>query len=116
MYEHEMICRVLESMLTVDQLNIGALQSAELLARRLQLIEDAHRGSPSNPDYSASDVYMGLPSRKDGSSTVPVSQKGVADSLKDKLAILKETRKAKEEAKLRKNPMRASGSAGADGA
>ena len=116
-YEHEVICRVLESMLTVDQLNIGSLQSAELLSRRLQLIEDAHRGSPSNPDYSASDVYMGLATRKDGASTVPAFQKYIANSLKDMSAILKETRKAKEEAKLRRNnPRRAPGGAGADGA
>ena len=57
-YEHEVICRVLEAMPTVDQLNAGALMSAELLARRLQLIEDARRGCPSNPRYSASGAYM----------------------------------------------------------
>ncbi|CAK0835229.1 unnamed protein product [Prorocentrum cordatum] len=102
-HEHEMICRVMESMLTVDQLNIGALQSAELLARRLQLIEDAHRGSPSNPDYSAADLYMGLQTRKDGASVVPAFQEYVAEGLKDEVAIQKEKRKAKEEAKLRKS-------------
>eukprot|EP00973_Karenia_brevis_P090583 12403313-Karenia_brevis.AAC.1 len=51
-YEHEVITRVLESMLQVDQLNVPALQSAELLCRRMQVIEEAHRLSPSSPDYS----------------------------------------------------------------
>ena len=114
-HEHEMICRVMESMLTVDQLNIGALQSAELLARRLQLIEDAHRGSPSNPDYSAAELYMGLQTRKDGASVVPAFQKYVAEGLKDEVAIQKEKRKAKEEAKLRKSGKHPPGGAGGSG-
>ncbi|CAE8610344.1 unnamed protein product, partial [Polarella glacialis] len=37
-YEHEMIMRVLDSMITVDQLNVPCLQSAELLLRRAQVI------------------------------------------------------------------------------
>ncbi|CAK0841695.1 unnamed protein product, partial [Prorocentrum cordatum] len=85
---HEVLCRALESMISVDQLNAPALQSAELVCRRLQVIEDAHAASPSAPDYSAADEHM----------------KHVAANLRDKAAVLKETRKAKEEQKLRREP------------
>ena len=42
-HEHHVLCVLLHAMLVVDQLNVAALQSAELVARRLQLIEDACR-------------------------------------------------------------------------
>lgn len=58
-YEHECLSRIMEAMITVDQLNIGSLQSSELIMRRLQVIREAHRISPSAPDYSSADHFMG---------------------------------------------------------
>ncbi|OLP82160.1 Homogentisate 1,2-dioxygenase [Symbiodinium microadriaticum] len=63
-YEHEVLSRIMDSMIIVDQLNVPALQSAELIFRRLQVIRQAHKGSPGNPDYSSSDHYMGWKYKK----------------------------------------------------
>ena len=54
--EHECLSRILESLVMVDQLNVGALQGAEVVCRRIQVI--------SNPDYSAAEFCMGWRYRK----------------------------------------------------
>ena len=95
-YEMQVIGNVLFHMATIDQLNMGNLSSAELLARRYQVIKEAHRISPGQPDYSMSDVMMGWAHRKAGVS-VDLS-KYVAAELKDRAAVQKEARKAREEA------------------
>ena len=56
-YEHELLSRIMDSMGRVDQLNVPALQSAEL-------IRQAHRASPGNPDYSSADYFMGWKYKK----------------------------------------------------
>ena len=101
-HEHEVLARILDAMVTVDQLNAPALQSAELCCRRLQLIEDAHSVSPSSPDYSAADEYMGCATHRQGAAVAPDLQEHVAISMRDKAAILKEARKAKDEQKIRR--------------
>ena len=116
-HEHEVLARVLDSMVTVDQLNAPALQSAELVCRRIQVIEDAHSVSPSAPDYSAADEYMGWATHRQGAAVAPDLQRHVANAMRDKAAIMKESRKAKEEQKLRRGKgggkTDASGSGGA---
>eukprot|EP00959_Pyramimonas_sp_CCMP1952_P122478 2560613-Pyramimonas_sp.AAC.1 len=58
-------------MVTVDQLSAPALQSAELICRRIQLIEDAHAASPSNPDYTAADDNIGRATHRQGAAVAP---------------------------------------------
>eukprot|EP00438_Fugacium_kawagutii_P025699 Skav229290 [mRNA] locus=scaffold544:87897:88883:+ [translate_table: standard] len=58
LYEMEVLARVLEAMVMVDQLNVPNLKSGELILRRWQLIKEAHRLSPAAPDYSSSDFFM----------------------------------------------------------
>ena len=85
----------MDSMIQVDQLNIPALQSAELIFRGLQVIRQAHRSSPGNPDYSSADykkVAAGL------DSDLPAY---VTNELKSEATILKQARKAKEEQQAR---------------
>mmetsp|Transcript_150499 Transcript_150499/g.481750 ORF Transcript_150499/g.481750 Transcript_150499/m.481750 type:complete len:88 (+) Transcript_150499:1-264(+) len=65
-YEDEVICRALQFLATVDQVNLPNLVGAELLCRRHQLIREAYRLSPSAPDYSASDWFMGWGNRRSG--------------------------------------------------
>ncbi|CAE7845041.1 ANK1 [Symbiodinium microadriaticum] len=89
-YEHECLSRILESMLTVDQLNAPCLQSAELLVRRMQVIREAHRISPSAPDYSAADLFMGWKYRKSGQGVDAGLAAHVATELKNEAAISKE--------------------------
>ncbi|CAK0903474.1 unnamed protein product, partial [Prorocentrum cordatum] len=82
-HEHEVLTRVLDSSVTVDQLNAPALQSAELICRRIQLIEDAHA--------SAADDYMGwAATHRQGAAVAPDQQQHVATAMRDRAAILKE--------------------------
>ena len=57
--------------------------------------------SPSAPDYSASDYFMGWGSRRAGSTIAPALVAHVAEELRNDYAIVKEQRKAKEEKVLR---------------
>ncbi|CAK9012348.1 unnamed protein product [Durusdinium trenchii] len=101
-YEHECLSRILESMITVDQLNICALQGAELICRRLQVIREAHRISPSSPDYSSADHFMGWRWRRTAQGIDMQLASHVAQALKDEAAIAKEARKAREEQSMRR--------------
>ena len=73
------------------------------------------------PDYSAADEYMGWAMHRQGAAVAPDLQKHVANSMRDKAAILKEARKAKEEHKLKrgkgggKDKTHAGGSGGGGG-
>ncbi|CAE8604771.1 unnamed protein product [Polarella glacialis] len=100
-YEHEILCRILESMICADQLNVPALQSAEILSRRIQLIKEAHRVNPSAPDYSAGDHFLGAGVRRNGAAIAPDLSKFVAEELRAEAAISKEARKAREEKGLK---------------
>ncbi len=111
-YEHECLSRILEAMACVDQLNLPALQGAELMCRRLQVIREAHRISPSAPDYSAADHFMGWRFRKGQQGVDSDLAAHVANELKAEAAISKEARKAREEANLRRRPNPKSSSKG----
>ena len=115
-YEHEVISRVLESFACVDQLNLPALQGVELLCRRLQVIREAHRISPSSPDYSAADHFMGWKYRKSGQGVDSGLAQHVANELKAEASIAKEARKAREEqeARRRRPPPKKGGEGGQD--
>ena len=114
-YEHECLARILESMLTVDQLHVSSLQSAELLSRRMLVIREAHKTSPGAPDYSAADITMGWRFRRGAQGVVPEMSAYVAQELKNEAAVMKEARKAKEEAKLRRQDPKGNKSKGQNG-
>ena len=117
-HEHHVLCVLLFVMLVVDQLNVCSLQTGELIARRIQLIEDARRANPSAPDYSAADHYMGWPYRSGGVTVAPALRKYVTEQVRGEAEVAKEQRKAREEQRLRRNPKgkgRGQGE-GADGA
>ena len=115
-YEHEVLSRALEAMVVVDQLNPPALQPAELICRRIQLIEEAHRLSPGAPDYTAGDHFMGWQIRRHGAVVAPALSQHVSDHLRTEAAMSKESRKAKEEAKLRRGGGGNGGGGGSHGA
>ena len=94
LFELEVLDKVLEALATVDQPNLPNLKGAELLLRRRQVIREAHRLSASSPDYSMADIMMGW-ERKSG--VAMTLRRYVADEMKDQAAILKESRKAREE-------------------
>ena len=97
-YEMEVIARVLEACITADQVNIPNLKGCELLIRRWQLIREAHRISPTAPDYSAADVIMGWAYRK-GDGVEPSLARYVAGELRDQASIAKEARKSQRRAR-----------------
>lgn len=104
-YEHECLSRIFEAMMCVDQLNPSGLQSMELVVRRMQVIREAHRISPSAPDYSSADYFMGWRYKKQSQGIDSGLAAHVASELKNDAAIQKEARKAREEqAQRRRNP------------
>ena len=61
--------------------------------------------SPSAPDYSAADHYMGWPYRAGGITVAPELRRYVTQQVRGEAEVAKEQRKAREEIKLRRqNP------------
>ena len=97
-YEHEVLCRSLDAMLMYDQMNLPALRSAEILVRRLMLIEEAYSMCPSSPDFGGADIYMGWSALgSGGAGAVAPMRAHVAEQLRGRAAVAKEQRKAREE-------------------
>lgn len=63
-YEHEVLSRILELGVEYDQLHVSNPASFEVLARRLQLIEEARQERPTAPSYDSAEVYLGVGERK----------------------------------------------------
>jgi hypothetical protein len=95
-YEHQLLSKVLEAAISVDRLNAKNLMSIELVARRLQLIEEVIADNPSQPSWENSNLYMGWSERRGGALMDPTLRAHVATRLSAETAILKERRKARE--------------------
>lgn len=100
-YEMQTLGEILHAMICIDQLNAANLVSAAVICRRRSAIIEAHRLSPSNPDYSAAEVMMGLGARQGGGQVSTSLASWTAGKLRDQAQIDKEKRKAQEEAALR---------------
>ena len=103
-FEDVVIAVCLQTLASVDQLNLPNLAGVELMIRRRALLREAHRVSPSSPDYTAAQHYMGWSRRRDAGAVDDALNKHVAERLRDEAAIAKETRKAREERQLRAKP------------
>ena len=108
-----MLVEALDAMFEVDQLNAPNLLSAEILARRWQLIKEAHRVNPGNPNYQAPDHSMGWKHRRTGVARELTSY--VAEQVKAEAGVLKEMRKAREEAEALQQQNRGRGGGGGRG-
>ena len=98
-YEMKVNSSTLDALGCIDQLNLPNLKGAELLARRYQLIKEAHLLSATSPDYSAADIFMGWSSSRGGvASTL---QNYASEELRKRAAMHKEARKAREEQNAR---------------
>ena len=115
-WEHETLSRAFDLACTYDQLCLPNLASFEVLARRMQLLEQAHLDNPSAPDYTASAHFMGSVERRGGALISPGLHAHVARRLGDESAVLKEKRKAAEARQsnrtLHSNPQKTHGAAG----
>ena len=98
---HELRCvaEVVESAGCYDQMNLASLASFELLARRWQLILEAHSRNPGSPDYDGSEYFEGLEKKKFG--VAPSLREHVARRMRDDAEIEKQKTKARE---LRSTP------------
>ena len=95
-YEHEVYSRALEAGACYDGLNLPNLALAEIMVRRLQLIEEAHVDSPSAPSYEGAEHFAGHGEKKGGALIAPKLQEHVASKMREEAAILKERRKVRE--------------------
>ena len=101
-FEHFVLMKVFQVAAEKDQLNLGCLESFELLARRAQVIESAHAFSASNPDYTHAEDMMGWGIQKGGALVSPALIRFAANKAAERSSILKEKRKFAEEMRLRK--------------
>ena len=101
-YEMEMLGEIVHALPYVDQLQVANLVGVAIAMRRRAVIIDAHCVSPSNPDYSASEIMVGLGGRLGGASVASSLQAFSANRLRDNAGIPKERRKAGEESRLKK--------------
>ena len=76
-----------------DQLGIGPLACMEVLARRMQLLEEA-KGGLGVAAYAGARHVLGW--RRPGALAAPAISRFVAERMQEETAILKETRKAGE--------------------
>ena len=95
-YEHAVLSEVLEKALCIGQLDVSNLCSLELCVRRLQLIEEAHRVNPTQPNYQGSEYWMGSRSRKGGILVAPHLSRFVAEEQRQDNTIQLEKRNAAE--------------------
>ena len=104
-FEHETLLTVLEAALTFDQLNVSSLGCMEVLARRVQLIEEARRiGGSSAPSYDGAAHFMGEATGSTGSIVVPTLAQHVAAAMHAEAQVAKGRRKLREERVLRRKP------------
>ena len=104
---HESACRVLETAICYDQLNVTSLAAFEVIARQLQIAEDklAHRfDDVSHEGYSDYSLMSGS-THKSQLCICPALKAWTAGELSKESAVLKERRKAREE-KVLANPRR----------
>ena len=102
--EHETYCKVLQTMLTYDQLDFSNLASAEVIARQIRLIEERHENKLVDVDkHGQNHLISGLDETRGGICLSPALREYVAQELTKESLIMKERRKAREERALARN-------------
>eukprot|EP00971_Amphidinium_carterae_P308469 6129877-Amphidinium_carterae.2 len=99
---HEASCKALEVMMCYDQLNPGALATAELLVRQIQMAEERWKDRMAGgADLSEQRLFGGYDPR--GALCIcPALAAFVSDELKKESSVMTERRKAREERALTK--------------
>ena len=95
-HEHEVLSLVLHYAIVWDSYNIGNSAAMEIIARRLQLIEEAVSENPDALSWEGARLHVGLEERRGGALMMPNLRSFVASEMGKEAAILKEKRKAKE--------------------
>ena len=76
-----------------DALNVSNLASVELLARRRQLIGEAHAYNPAAPSYQGADFWLGDKFKHGGAIVAPALTQHVSKKLQAESQVLKERHK-----------------------
>lgn len=100
--EHEAWCKVLESMLVYDQLDVTNLSSAELVVRAIQRIEERHKLKiTATDDAGESALFMGAGGgMRAGLVVSPKLTEWIGSEMQKEALVAKERRKAREERQL----------------
>lgn len=108
--EHGMLSEILEQAACYDALNVSELLSYEVVARKYQMWEEYYRsalrnanaraGTSSSLDAEEKDIFLGQRGSRGLALVCPALEEYVAVQLRDRSAILKERRKAREERTL----------------
>lgn len=95
-HEDEVLARVMDACIMYDCLNPANLACMELVARRRQLIAQAHALNPASPSYDGADLFLGNQYRAGGGIVVPALRDHVSKGMQAESQILKERRKLAE--------------------
>ena len=105
--EHELLATALQLAVGCDQLCVSGLACFEILARRFQLWEQFHSealwaagagaAADGNLDLDECRALMGRSGRRTACLVAPNLSEHIAQVLRDRVSILKERRKAREE-------------------
>lgn len=100
--DHEMLCRILQTMLCYDQLDATNLGSAELIVRAIQRIEEQHKlRLTAVDDAGEAALFLGSSGgSRVGTCIAPKLAEWIGSEMQKEAAIAKERRKAREERAL----------------
>ena len=106
MQQHDLLTKVLQTMLQYDQLDLSNLASVELMFRELQGIEEKHadKFSKDASADAAGERQLFLGSDYSPVMVCPSLKEWMAEQLKSEAMIMKERRKAREERNLARGP------------
>ena len=109
--EHLLLSQLLEVGTTIDQMQVCNLVTFELVSRRYQMWESAYKdllrevdtgGSGGDDWLSERSLFLGVKNLRSSAIVMPELEDYVAKELAARAAVLKERRKAREEAALAK--------------
>ena len=100
---HDNMLKLLDIMVTYDQLAVTALASAEYIVRQIQMVEERYKdkvfGHAGEQHTLETNLFSGAMHRS-GLCICPALSEWIATELRGESAILKERRKAWEERTL----------------
>eukprot|EP00435_Cladocopium_sp_Y103_P047592 s239_g14.t1 len=100
--EHEAWSKVLQTLMTYDQVDVTNLAGAEMIVRALQRIEEKHKFKLSSVDDAGEGaLFMGSQSgARTGSIVCPKLTEWIGSEMQKEAMVAKERRKAREERAL----------------
>ena len=103
---HEHLCRVLQTAVTVDQLDTTNCAAMELVCREIQMIEEKYSDLLSTHDslHEDGDYFMRMSIGHSNICMCPELREWISEQMKSDAAIMKERRKAREERLLLREP------------